>query len=739
MKAAHRPTPKSNFAPVGPILGISSSLAVLLVLAILPMDSASQGYVAVLLVGMMSGAVALAYREDYLIARLTFCSLGVLISIRYLFWRASHTLDGGEMVGLIFAYLLFAAEIYYFIILLIGLFVNVCHRKRPTLSVSDLLPIDLPSVDIMVPSYNEDVGLLEVTLRAAKLTKYAGQKEVYLLDDGGTEQKINDNDPAKAWEALTRRRELQKLCARLGCKYITREKNVSAKAGNINHALLKTNGDLIAILDADHVPTIDFLDRTVPWMIRDPDTFLVQTPHFMMNSDPIDRNLLRSFQNMPAENDMFYKTILRGLDFWSTSFFCGSAAVLRREKLVEVGGLSGETITEDAEAALEMHSRGWNSVYVKDTVVAGLAPESFSGFIVQRMRWAQGMAQILLLKRPFSKPNLQWYQRIGYMSAILFWLFPFFRIIFLCAPLPYLIFGLEVYRASLIEILTYAFPHLFATFVIGHALYGRTRWVLVSEIYETVQSVFLVRALLKVIRRPRAPSFIVTPKGETLETSSISPMANSFYILLIFVLMGFVGGVWHLVDDPMTRGTTSMIIFWNALNLILILAALAAVLERPQLRTAPRIPTKEVGFVLSRCGKCEKVQIRDVSANGVGFVLDDTKAALAIDDRVDLFVFSHALKRVISLPIIVVSRTGLRAGAAFQKIDSATADLVVAYVFGDSGRWQYFEEMRQRPLPIRNALWMFLTALAEPLKNHSSLALKSIMAAVARRVAAALK
>lgn len=717
---------RERIADLFPILGVCASLILASVLALLPMDSGSQGFVALLLVGLMSTAIALAHHEHSLVARLTFCALGVMISIRYLFWRVGHTLDGSDVIGLIFAYLLFAAEVYYFIILLIGVFVNISPHTRPRLSAGDF-PVDrLPSVDVMVPSYNEDRDILETTLRAAAQLRYRGAKKVYLLDDGGTDQKVNDPDPQKASQALARRNELQQLCVELGCHYITRAKNESAKAGNLNHALSKTDGDLIAILDADHVPTIDFLDRTVPWMIRDSDTFLVQTPHFMMNSDPIDRNLLRAFSNMPAENDMFYKSILRGLDFWDSSFFCGSAALLRRSKLADVGGLSGETITEDAEAALEMHSRGWKSVYVSDTLVAGLAPETFTGFIVQRMRWAQGMAQIMILKRPFFQPNLKWYQRIGYMSAILFWLFPFFRLIFLCAPLPYLVFGLEVYRASFLEIVTYAFPHLFATFAIGHALFGRTRWTLVSEIYETIQSVFLVQALLKVFRRPRAPSFMVTPKGETLEKYSISPMANTFYMALLIVSIGFLGGFWHLLDDPLTRGTTSMIMFWNALNFVLILAALAAVLERPQRRAVPRIPTSETGWLVSKDGRHEKVEIRDVSANGVGLRLENEQVVLSVGDKPDLVVYSHALNREIILPVRIMSKSGKSAGAAFQKVDQVTANLAVAYVFGDSGRWRYFEERRQRPLPIRRSLAMFFRALGEPLGRHGRLALTAI-------------
>lgn len=158
-------------------------------------------------------------------------------------------------------------------------------------------------------------------------------------------------------------------------------------------------------------------------MLRNEKVFLVQTPHFMANPDPVERNYFSAFTRMPSENDMFYGTIQKGLDYWGSSFFCGSAALMRRAHLDLVGGISGDSITEDAETALDLHKMGYESVYVDRPMVSGLAPETFDAFIQQRMRWAQGMTQILLLKKPFKAEGLKWYQRVGYMSSIMFWLF----------------------------------------------------------------------------------------------------------------------------------------------------------------------------------------------------------------------------------------------------------------------------------------------------------------------------
>ncbi|WP_343033162.1 glycosyltransferase family 2 protein [Caldichromatium japonicum] len=99
------------------------------------------------------------------------------------------------------------------------------------------------------------------------------------------------------------------------------------------------------------------------WMMKDPKLFLVQSPHFFVTPDPIEKNL-NIFQQMPSEQEMLYTNIQRGLDFWNASFFCGAAAVLRRCHLDKIGGFQGKTITEDAETALALHAQGYRSAYI---------------------------------------------------------------------------------------------------------------------------------------------------------------------------------------------------------------------------------------------------------------------------------------------------------------------------------------------------------------------------------------
>ena len=214
---------------------------------------------------------------------------------------------------------------------------------------------DLPEIDVFIPSYDEDPEILAMTVAAARSMDYpAGKVTVWLLDDGGTDQKCADPDPVKARKAQSRRAALRTLCEELGANYLTRPRNEHAKAGNLNNGLAHSTAPIVVVFDADHVPFNSFLRETVGHFSRDPKLFLVQTPHVFLNRDPVERNL-RTFDRMPSENEMFYSVTQRGLDKWNGSFFCGSAAVLRRAALEETDGFSGLTVTEDCETAFELH------------------------------------------------------------------------------------------------------------------------------------------------------------------------------------------------------------------------------------------------------------------------------------------------------------------------------------------------------------------------------------------------
>jgi cellulose synthase (UDP-forming) len=686
----------------------SQYLAVLLIVAALlgllllaPMDAAGQlvtSTVVLVIISLCSREAGYAQRYQYLFKTLALV-LGVALTFRYLLWRGIYTLTATDILSLVAVWLLFAAEIYAGITSVLGCVVNAFPLTRPPLLLNEMEVDTIPTVDVMIPSYNESQDILEITIRAAKLLDYPKDKvSIHLLDDGGTDQKINQSDKAAAALAVARREQLQRLCQRLGVTYHTREKNLNAKAGNVNSAIQNTQGELIVILDADHVPTSDFLARTVPWMIKKKKVFLVQTPHFMANPDPVERNYFSAFTRMPSENDMFYGTIQKGLDYWSSSFFCGSAALMRREHLALVGGISGESITEDAETALDLHKMGYESVYVDRPMVSGLAPETFDAFIQQRMRWAQGMTQILLLKKPYKAEGLKWYQRVGYMSSIMFWLFPFARIVFLLMPLAYLVFGLQVYHASLLEILAFTLPHVIATYMLSTMLFGRTRWPLVSELYEILQCAFTLNALIKVFLKPRAPSFVVTPKGESLDKAFVSPLSKVFYWLIALLTFATLAGVYKFINQPLTRELTIVVMLWNTFNLLLLLSVMGVLLERKQLRNQSRLPATDNVVIKTKEGQAWVGQLIDLSVGGARLRLKGD--GIEIPSNVVLTSWCEAIKSNVNLNVRILNFDSenkvLR--VQFTPVTEQEHADVVAYSLCDSRRWQSFQRRRTRPI-----------------------------------------
>ncbi|MGL4207908.1 MAG: glycosyltransferase family 2 protein, partial [Candidatus Adiutrix sp.] len=369
--------------------------------------------------------------------------------------------------------------------------------------------------------------------------------------------------------------------------------------------IIKTQGDLILILDCDHIPTRN-MPAAVVGHFSDPKVFLVQTPHFMLNADPVRKNL-NDEKNLPCESWLFYRNVQRGMDSWNGAFFCGSAAFMRRTMLEEIGGIMGETITEDCETSLALHAKGYRSVYVDTPMVAGLAPESFSDMIKQRRRWCQGMLQILLLKMPLLQKGLSIPQRFCYMNNCLFWLFPIPRITFLVAPLMFLLFNIHIYNASVEQVIFFAGPHLFAAIFLSMRLHGKLRPFLYSEVLEALQSFFLVPAIASVLLAPKKPTFLITRKGVTLENDSLSPLALPFIILFVLIILGFIFGFYTMQANPLMRETVYITFFWNAYNMCIALCCLGAVWERRQRRKSHRLCLSEAASLDSMPGTLENL------------------------------------------------------------------------------------------------------------------------------------
>ncbi len=543
--------------------------AALLPLLVLPLAWKEQAIFGATLIVF---AILLNRTSRSLTVTILLMTISVFSTLRYGYWRVIQTWEGITSAGHMrrwdtaYVVLLLVAEFFAFSTLILGYFQTLRPLKRPPLPL-DGDPAHWPTVDVLVPTYNEPLHVVRATVIAAMAMEYPrGKMRVLLLDDG-------------------RREEFRDFAAEVGVEYITRDNNAHAKAGNINHALKQLHGEFVAIFDSDHVPMRSFLRMTLGWFLRDQNLGLVQTPHHFYSPDPFERNL-GQFRKVPNEGELFHRLVQDGNDLWNASFFCGSCAVLRRSALDEIGGIAVETVTEDAHTALRLQRNGWNTAYINLPLAAGLATESLAAHIGQRIRWARGMTQILRLENPLFASGLTLSQRLCYFNATTHFLFAVPRLIFLTVPLVYLLFGKVNIYGYTWAILAYAVPHLILSNLTNSRIQGRHRYSFWNEIYEVVLAPYILFPTLLALINPRLGKFNVTSKGGIMRRSYFDRRIALPYLLLLGVnVAGLVMAERRYVADPAHRDTVIMNAAWTVYSTMILSVAASVAWERRKLRS----------------------------------------------------------------------------------------------------------------------------------------------------------
>ena len=529
--------------------------------------------------------------------------LSLTVSTRYIWWRYTATLNWDSNKDLFFGLLLVLAETYSWAVLVMGYIQTAWPLKRKVAP----LPKDQslwPVVDVMIPTYNESIDVVRPTVYAALGMDWPQDKlRIHLLDDG-------------------RRPAFREFAQEVGINYLIRPDGRHAKAGNLNHAMGHTDGELIAIFDCYHVPTRSFLQLTVGWFLRDKKLALVQTPHHFFSPDPFERNL-DSFGKRPNENTLFYGLIQDGNDLWNGAFFCGSCAVLKRSALNEIGGFAVETVTEDAHTALRLHRQGYNSAYLRIPMAAGLATESLSAHIGQRIRWARGMVQIFRTDNPLLGKGLSLFQRICYANAMFHFLAGVPRLIYLTAPLAFLLFHSYIIYAPVVLILLYVLPHMVHASITNSIMQGAHRHTFWGEVYETVLAWYIAIPTTVALFAPHKGSFNVTAKGGLVEKNYFDWKIALPYVLLAAAnFLGFAVGIWRLFTGPTGEILTVIItMLWVIYNLVILGCAVAVAAENKQIRTNHRVTTSLPAQLKAADGRVYAAVLRDFSSEGVGLEL----------------------------------------------------------------------------------------------------------------------
>ncbi len=599
--------------------------------------------------------------------------LALMAGAAYLVWRWGFTIDGADMW---LAIPLALAETYGLVML--GLLTFSCWRlaARPTLE-----PPPGRRVAVLVATFDEDEDVLRPTVVGALAIRNDVEPEVWVLDDG-----------ERDW--------VREMCDELGARYLCRPAPRShAKAGNINHALDHVDAEFLVTLDADHVPRPELIERMLGHM-SDPRVAVVQAPQAFYN---------RGFGHPRAEDDplrneqsIFFDVICRGKDRHGAAFWCGCPSVLRREALVEVGGVATDTVVEDAHTSLRLNAAGWRVAYHNEVMALGLAPEEIGAFVVQRGRWARGSLQMLRLDPPLFRRGLSLSQRLEYMASCLHFLEGPQRLVGLMIPAIVLATGaIPIAAAPLLYLMIFA-PQLVLIPTASKALTRGHYRLVEGERYSIVRMEAYLRALAA-LPRGRGGGFRVTPKGAR---SGRSPVFRALRvpIAIACVTVAAVGyqTAAQVLDLPgrLTPGAADVTIVWALVNIALITYTVVWARGVQHRRRSHRFPvavhaayTADDDEPASLAG-----QIEDLSQHGARIAVAERREpgerlrlVLLLDDGpVELL---GTVATVVPDPD--PEGEGYMVGFDFDDLDAPVVDAIVAWCF----RYPFGPERGVAPVP----------------------------------------
>lgn len=497
---------------------------------------------------------------------LIFTSLFFLI--RYFTWRIFSTLNFQNPLNTFFSISLLIIEIIFiispFLQTILTLKINSRTPKANQLSVPVINGIYQPTVDILIPSYNEPLALVKRTIVACQAIEYK-QKKVYLLDDGNRE-------------------EIKQLCQQLNCGYITRENNLHAKAGNLNNALKQTKGEIIVVFDADFIPTTNFLIRTLGFF-QDKSIGLLQTYQSFYSHDPIAKNLGLETK-IPTEVEIFsrYYQLIR--DSLNTALCYGSSFLVRRNYLTKIGGFVTGSLSEDYHTGIRLASEGYQVIYLDESLSAGLSAENCFGHIRQRKRWARGTIQSLFIpENPLFIKGFNIWQRIAHLEGILQWFLSPLRVILLLLPLAYNLLHITPLKAEAGEIIYFFFPFYFVQMSVFSWLNFRSRSALISEVYNVVTAVPLSLEIIQTLINPFQSIFKVTPKGIKHDDYYFNWGLASPLIFFLVINFFNLFNILESINNNFTFSETvglNVLLFWNLYNIIIIALSIIVLIEVPK-------------------------------------------------------------------------------------------------------------------------------------------------------------
>jgi cellulose synthase/poly-beta-1,6-N-acetylglucosamine synthase-like glycosyltransferase len=275
--------------------------------------------------------------------------------------------------------LVYSLSLFYIFLFSLGqlhlTWVYLQDQKRKRASVPALQ--EYPRVTVQLPVYNEKY-VVERLLDAVGNFEYPKDKlEIQILDDSTDE----------TTELISKKLLVMKSLG-LDIKLVHRPNRIGYKAGALAYGLELARGEFIAIFDADFIPKPDFLLKTIPHF-SDPHVGVVQTRWGHINRD---YSILTRLQAFGLDAHFSIEQIARKA---SGSFinFNGTCGVWRKTCIVDAGGWSADTLTEDLDLSYRAQLKGWNFLYLDEIETPGELPVIMPAIKSQQYRWNKGAAE----------------------------------------------------------------------------------------------------------------------------------------------------------------------------------------------------------------------------------------------------------------------------------------------------------------------------------------------------------
>ncbi|EYU29872.1 hypothetical protein MIMGU_mgv1a023425mg [Erythranthe guttata] len=267
--------------------------------------------------------------------------------------------------------------------------VKCLGKKRYTKYQLDAIKQDLernknhPKVLVQIPMFNEK-EVYKLSIGAVSGLSWPSDKLIVQVLDDST------NETLRVMVELECRKWIEKG---VNVKYETRNNRNGYKAGALREGLKKRYADeceYVIIFDADFQPDEDYLWRTIPYLIENPELALVQARWKFVNADEC---LMTRLQEMSLD---YHFTVEQEVGSSTCSFFGfnGTAGVWRIKALKDAGGWKDRTTVEDMDLAVRASLRGWKFLFVGDLSVKNELPSTFKAYRYQQHRWSCGPANL---------------------------------------------------------------------------------------------------------------------------------------------------------------------------------------------------------------------------------------------------------------------------------------------------------------------------------------------------------